>query len=294
VIESGGARPGDAVLITGCSTGLGMETALYLAERGLTVYASMRDLDRQAALLEAAERRRVSLEVLRLDVTDPASIEAAIATAAVDGLYGLVNNAGIGLRGCLEDLALDEIRRVFEVNVLGAMAVTQRVLPHLRTAGRGRVVTISSVAGKIASFGLSAYCASKFALEGFGEALALEIAPFGLKSILIEPGIVKTSRWTINRGTARDALTPASPYHRLFNRHEQIADDIVERSKTRPADVAEAVHRALTVDRPRLRYLVGRPASAAVNFRRYAPAALFERLYFGSLLRRLAHEGRLQ
>ncbi len=149
--EGSGARPGDAVLITGCSTGLGMETALCLAERGLRVYASMRDLDRKDALLEAAERRRVSLEVLQLDVTDPASIEAAIATAAADSLYGLVNNAGIGLRGCLEDLALDEIRRVFEVNVLGAMAVTQQVLPHLRTAGRGRVVTISSVAGKIAS-----------------------------------------------------------------------------------------------------------------------------------------------
>jgi NAD(P)-dependent dehydrogenase (short-subunit alcohol dehydrogenase family) len=112
------------------------------------------------------------------------------------------------------------------------MAVT-RVLPHAG-AGRGRVVTISSVGGKIASFGLTSYCATKFAQEGFGEALALEIAPFGLQSILVEPGIVMTSRWTVNRGTARNALDPGSPYYTMFQRHEAMTVLPGDRAPHRP------------------------------------------------------------
>ena len=283
------AAAGDVVIVTGCSSGLGLETALYLAERGFKVYATVRNLTARAEILQAAERRNVGLEVLALDVTDPASIDTAVTTVGegTGGIYALVNNAGIGLRGCLEDLSLDEVRRVFETNVFGTMAVTQRVLPSMRAAGRGRIVTISSVGGRISSFGLSAYCGSKFAQEGMAEALALEIAPFGLQSIIVEPGIIKTTRWTINRGTAQRALTPESPYQRLFAAHEKIADRIVERSKTRPVDVARTVHHALTTPRPRMRYVVGRPAAAAILLRRYLPNELFERFYFGSLVRQL-------
>lgn len=290
----GGVRPADPVVVTGSSTGLGLETALYLAQHGFKVYATMRDLSKQAATLEAAAQRGVALEVLQLDVTDPASIAAAVDTivSAAGGIYGLVNNAGLGLRGCLEDLSDAEIREVFEANVFGTMAVTQRVLPHMRAAGRGRVITVSSVGGRIATFGLSAYCATKFALEGFGESLALEVAPFGIRSVLIEPGIINTSRWTVNRGTAQRALDPRGPYFTMFRRHEAIADHLVQRSHTTPEHVAKAVHHALTAHRPRLRYIVGRPATAAVTLRRYLPNALFERVYFGSLLRRLTDEGR--
>src|SRR4051812_46453523 len=137
----------NSVLITGSSTGLGLETALYLAERGFRVYATLRDLSQQADILDAAKERQVSLRVLRLDVTDAESIEDAIDTIVAEsgGIFGLVNNAGIGLRGCFEDLSEDEIRQVFEANVFGTMAVTRRVLPHMRVAGRGRVVTITSV-----------------------------------------------------------------------------------------------------------------------------------------------------
>jgi NAD(P)-dependent dehydrogenase (short-subunit alcohol dehydrogenase family) len=286
----------DAVLITGSSTGLGLEAALYLAEHGFQVYATVRDLGSRPEVLEAAERRHVALGVLQLDVTDPFSIDAAVDTilAASGGIFGLVNNAGIGLRGCFEDLAEEEIRRVFDANVSGTMAVTRRVLPHMRAAGRGRVVTISSVGGRIATFGLSAYCATKFAQEGFGEALALEVAPFGIQSILIEPGIIKTSRWTINRGTARHTLDPESPYHAMFRRHEEIADHIAKASKNRPVHVARAVYRALTARQPRMRHVVGRPASIVVALRRHLPGELFERLYFGTLLRRLAYAERPQ
>jgi NAD(P)-dependent dehydrogenase (short-subunit alcohol dehydrogenase family) len=269
-----------------------LETALCLAERGYRVYATVRSLSSQAAVLAEAERRRVALEVVELDVTDRASIDSAVSTvtARSGAIFGLVNNAGIGLRGCLEDLSEDEIRMVYEVNVFGTMAVTQRALAAMRASGRGRIVTISSVGGRIGTFGLSAYCSTKFALEGFAESLAVEIAPFGLRSILIEPGIINTTRWTVNRGLAREACNPKSPYHAMFSRHEAIAGRIARRSRTKPVDVAKAVEHALTVEHPQMRYVVGRPAAAVVALRRYVPSSLFERLYFGSLLRRISHD----
>ncbi len=280
----------DTILVTGSSTGLGLETALHLAGQGFRVFATVRDPDMRAGVLEEAGRRGVALDVVRLDINDPSSIEEAVrgVVDASGGIFGLVNNAGIGLRGCFEDLDDAEIRRVFDTNVFGTMAVTKAVLPHMRAAGRGRVVTITSVGGKIATFGLSAYCSTKFAQEGWGESLALELAPFGIHSILIEPGMIKTSRWSVNRGNAANALNPESAYHAMFVRHEELADRFVDSRKTRPSDVAEAVHRALTARRPRLRYVVGRPAAAALSLRRHLPGELFERIYFGTLLRKLA------
>ena len=206
-------------------------------------------------------------------MTDPSGVESAVEAivAETGGIFGLVNNAGIGLRGCFEDLTEAEIRQVFEANVFGTMAVTRQVLPHMRAAGRGRVVTITSVGARIATFGLGAYCSTKFAQEGFAESLALELAPFGLHSILIEPGMIKTSRWTVNRGTAANAFDSSSPYRELFRRHEELSDRFVESRKTRPVDVAKAVHRALSSRRPRMRYVVGRPASVAVAMRRLLP-----------------------
>jgi NAD(P)-dependent dehydrogenase (short-subunit alcohol dehydrogenase family) len=283
----------DTVLVTGSSSGFGLETSLLLAERGFRVYATVEHEHECPAVLAAASQRGIALRALRLDVTDRASIDAAVAEIAAEAgaIFGLVNNAGLGLRGCFEDLSDEEIRRVFEVNVFGVMAVTQRVLPHMRAARRGRVVTISSIGGMIASFGLAGYCATKFAMEGFGEALSLELAPFGLHSILIEPGIVNTPHWTVNRGTAAAALDPRSPYYRMFQRHEAIADRRTATARTRPLDVARAVHEALTARRPRLRYVVGRPAGLALALRRYLPDELFERLYFGFLLRQITRDG---
>lgn len=283
----------DTVLVTGSSTGLGLETSLHLADRGFKVFAGVRDLGHRPAVLEAARERGVELEVVQLDVTDPSSVDRAVETVVESGggVYGLVNNAGVGLRGCFEDLQMSEIRDVFEANVFGTMAVTRRVLPHMRAAGRGRVVTISSVGGRIATFGLSAYCSTKFAQEGFGESLALELRPFGIRAILIEPGIIKTSRWSVNRGNAAHALDPESPYHAMFVKHEELADRFVETRKTRPTHVAHAVHRALTSRRPRMRYVVGRPAWLALALRGLLPDRVFDGLYFGALLRRIRDDG---
>jgi NAD(P)-dependent dehydrogenase (short-subunit alcohol dehydrogenase family) len=289
-IQKGRAgSPSDTVIVTGSSTGLGLETALTLAAEEFVVFATVRDLAQRADVLQQAAERGVNVAVLKLDLTDRASIDEAVGTVltATGGVFGLVNNAGVGLRGCLEDCSEEEIRSVFEANVLGTIAVTRAVLPHMRAAGCGRVVTVSSVGGRVCGFGVPIYCASKFAQEGLGEGLALELAPFGIQSVIVEPGIIKTSRWSQRRGTAEGAKDAGSPYHDLFWASEAEADAIVERNRTRPEDVARTIHHALTVEQPRMRYVVGRGANLAIRLRRYLPETLFERLYYGRQVQRL-------
>lgn len=283
------ARVGDSVIVTGSGTGLGQATALYLAERGFRVFATIRNERQRDALTQAARDRGLELDVLHLDLTDRDSIETAVhaVVAACGSIFALVNNAGIGLRGCVEDCSEDEIRQLFETNVLGTVSVTQAVLPHMREAGCGRIVTISSVGGRVCGFGVTMYCASKFAQEGLGEGLAQELAPFGIQSVIVEPGMIETTRWSLHRGTAARASDAAGPYHDLFWASEAIADKIVERSPTRPDDVAHAIHAALTAREPKLRYVVGRGAKVVLFLRRLLPPSLFDRLYFGGHIRRL-------
>ncbi|MBW2146862.1 MAG: SDR family oxidoreductase [Deltaproteobacteria bacterium] len=283
----------NSVLVTGASTGLGLEIALYLAERGFEVYASMRDLRRRAGMDKAAAHREIQLHVLQLDIRKKNEIDKAMRTVVErsGGIYALVNNAGIGLRGYFEDLSEEEIRSVFETNVFGTMAMTRAVLPHMRAAKQGRIVFVTSVGGLIGSLAVSAYCATKFAQEGFGESLAQELVPFGIHVSLVEPAIIKTERWGANRAVARGALNPQSPYHAWFRGSESLADHLVETSPTKPVDVARAVHRALIARRPSLRYMVGRRASLVMMLRRYLPGGLFERLYFGEAVRRVTKTG---
>jgi NAD(P)-dependent dehydrogenase (short-subunit alcohol dehydrogenase family) len=278
-----------SVLVTGAGNGLGLETALFLAERGMRVYATMRDLAKRETLDQAAASRGVQLQVLQLDITDSASIDSAVRTIVAEcgGIYGLVNNAGIGLRGYFEDLSDAEIRQLFETNVFGTMAMIRAVLPPMRAARRGRVVIVTSIGGRLASIGVSAYCATKFAQEGLGESLAQEVVPFGIYVSLVEPAIIKTERWDLHRSIASGATNPDSPYAAWFHEAERRADRLVATSPTTPPDVATAIYTALTAERPRLRYLVGRRATLAVKLRRYLPEPLFERLFFGEAVRRI-------
>jgi len=277
----------NSVLITGAGTGIGLATALYLAEHGFQVYASVPDLGQQEGVDTAAAEHGVSLRVLQLDVTDQSTIESAVGTVIAEsgGIYGVVNSAGLGLRGFFEDLSEAEIRRLFHVNVFGVMAVTRAVLPHMRVARRGRIVIITSAGGRIASMTISAYCASKFALEGFGESLALEVAPLDLHVSLIEPGLVLTPHFTVNRGRAAAATDPSSPYYAWFVQHEKTVDDILRTRRIVPMDVAKVVAQALTAKRPRLRYVVGWRAKLLISLRRHLPGELFERIYFGQIIR---------
>jgi NAD(P)-dependent dehydrogenase (short-subunit alcohol dehydrogenase family) len=284
-----GDEPRNSVLVTGAAGSLGLETALTLAGRGFRVFAGVRDPADHAGIREAARQRGVPVEAMTLDVSNEASVAAAVGRVvdAAGGLYGVVNNAGIQMRGYFEDLDEAEIRRVFEVNLFGAMRVTRHALRHLRAAGCGRIVMMSSIAGRLGSMGLSAYVASKFALEGFAESLALEVEPLGIRVAIVEPGIVRTDIWGKNRRIASRALDPARPYFEWFNRAEQEADRLVQSSTLTPAVVAAEVARAMTEPRPRLRYMVGGRASLVVALRRHLPGELFERLYFGEVLRRI-------
>ncbi|MCB0228292.1 MAG: SDR family NAD(P)-dependent oxidoreductase, partial [Anaerolineae bacterium] len=171
------------VLITGAGTGLGLETALTLAGRGFTVFASVLDAEQQARVASEASQRGVTLNTPIMDVTDEESVQATIdaIVAAPGALLGVVHNAGISLRGYFEDCDDDEIRRVFEVNLIGAMTVTRAVLPTMRAAGLGRLIFVSSIGARVASMGRTAYCASKFALEGFAESLMQEVIPLGIQ-----------------------------------------------------------------------------------------------------------------
>src|SRR5262249_12138831 len=137
----------------------------------------------------------------------------------------------------------------------------------------------------------SSYCATKFAQEGFGESLAQEVMPFGIYVSLVEPAIIKNERWGVNRNIAKGALDPASPYSAWFREAERLADRIVDTSPTKAVDVVKAVHRVLTAQRPRLRYMVGRRAGLVVALRRYLPRDFFDQLYFGTIVRRVTKAG---
>jgi NAD(P)-dependent dehydrogenase (short-subunit alcohol dehydrogenase family) len=277
----------DAVLITGSGTGIGLATAIQLARRGFLVFASVPDLAQRDGIEAAAHKYGASVRILRLDVTDADSIRRAVDLVASEtgGVYGVVHSAGIGLRGFFEDISEAELRRMFDVNVFGVMAVTRAVLPVMRAQRRGRIVILSSSAGRIPSVTLSGYSAGKFALEGFGESLSLEVGPFGIYVSLIEPGIVMTPHFTVHRGRAEAATKPDSPYYDWFKQHEALVDSILQQRRITPTDVARAIEKALTERRPSLRYVVGTGARLMIAFRRYLPVSLFERIYAGQLSR---------
>jgi NAD(P)-dependent dehydrogenase (short-subunit alcohol dehydrogenase family) len=250
-----------SVLVTGASTGIGRACALDLDRRGLRVFAGVRkEADGDALRAESSR-----IEPVILDVTDQASIEAAVKTIG-DVLYGLVNNAGITVAGPLEYLPVDDVRRQFEVNAFGQLAATQAFLPAIRNA-RGRIVFMSSVGGRVPSAPfLSPYNASKHAIESFGDALRVELAPWGIHVALIEPGSVATPIWDKGVSAAtemRKGLPPEAEerYGEAADRAQKLAEATGKRGI--PAQkVAEKVAHALLARHPRARYLVGADARA--------------------------------
>jgi NAD(P)-dependent dehydrogenase (short-subunit alcohol dehydrogenase family) len=270
----------DIALVTGASSGLGLLAAVELARVGFRVVASMRDLARRGPVEEAARRAGVHVHVCQLDVTDPSSIESAVAHARTlaPRLAVLVNNAGFTMDGFFEDLSDDDLKAQFDTNVFGLAAVTRACLPAMRDHRDGRVINISSISGRFAGPGYAAYCASKWAVEGLSEALRFELIPFGIYVVLIEPGgFYKTDILTRNRRLATRAHDPSSPYFRATQRMDALIAQMSTRMAGDPGRVSRTIVEAATARHPALRYRVGREAFWKALRRRFMPARWNER-----------------
>jgi NAD(P)-dependent dehydrogenase (short-subunit alcohol dehydrogenase family) len=238
----------------------------------------MRNLEKASELRKIIESERLPIELAQLDVCDDSSVKEAVAQILQKSgrIDVLVNNAGYGLRGAIEEVSLDEWKRQFETNFYGVIRVTQAVLPHMRAQRSGAIVNISSVLGRMAIPFSGPYTASKFALEGLTETLRYELAPWNIKVVLIEPGFIATN-FQQNAQLAQAAQSQDSPYA-LF---KQASGRRVQRNIYRaapPERVAEVIYRAITHPRPKLRYAVGRDARLVLPLRRFLPEGLFERI----------------
>ncbi|MBA2625743.1 MAG: SDR family oxidoreductase [Acidimicrobiia bacterium] len=275
------------VLLTGCSTGFGRLSALRFARSGDTVVATMRDpspsSSKAAELHRARDEEGLALELVPLDVTDDASVEAAVSGAVErhGGIDVLVNNAGLGISGAVEEVTDGDARSVFETNVFGAMRVTRAALPAMRAAGRGVIVNVSSVAGRVTPPFGGWYSASKYALEALSEALHFELGPFGIRVVLIEPGGFPTE-FDTNR---MDASASTSAYADLEERWDKAYGNLPGRDGTPadPEDVAAAIQDAATDPATPLRRLVGADAEMIGALRADLDDAAFERTIRGAL-----------
>lgn len=272
-------------LITGAGSGIGRDLTLLLAGAGMRVYATMRKPERMAEVQELVDAAGLSalVTIRPLDVTRPEEIQTIRETILRDEaeLLGqgatlvLINNAGFGIAGAVEDLQIEDFRNIMETNYFGVVGLTKAFLPELRFAGRGRIIQISSGFGRVGAPLISAYNASKFALEGFSEALRYEMLPFGVFVSLIEPGPVKTE---FNDNMAESPGHADSPYSKLYKR----ADIVVENSRpvaSEARDVSKAVLKAIQAKYPALRYEVGIGGLLAKVTNQFAPQNLLEGIY---------------
>src|SRR5580658_407504 len=220
-------------LISGAGSGLGMESALFLAARNFRVYGTVLTEAEQQDLLAEAARRQTQVSALQMDVTRRPDIDRAVATVMREAgrIDAVVHFAGMGLRGFFEDLSMQEIRRLYDVNVFGIMELTQAVLPHMRARRSGRIVITASAAGRMGEMSIAGYSSGKFAVVGLGECLRHEMALLNIHVSVLEPGLIYTPHFGINRNRARRAVDPASPYYFWFCQHEAIVDNLLATNK---------------------------------------------------------------
>ncbi|MFJ4623434.1 oxidoreductase [Streptomyces sp. NPDC088812] len=262
-------------LVTGASSGIGESTALRLQKAGFTVYGAARRVDRMGALAAAGVR------TLALDVTDGTSAKHAIGRIIEDEgrIDVLVNNAGYGSYGALEDVPLDEARAQIDVNLFGLARLTQLVLPHMRAQRSGTIVNISSMGGRFATPMGAWYHASKFAVEGLSDALRLELKRFHIDVVLIEPGSIRTEWGGIAAGKLR-TISGRGPYAEQAEAMAKSLESSTQgaRMTSPPSVIADAVTKAATTRRPRIRYRVGFGARPLILLSRLLPARAFDTL----------------
>ncbi len=289
--------PAQPVLITGCSSGIGRATAISLHDAGLGVYATAR---REDAVADLADR---GIRTLTLDVTDETSMARAVAAVEADaGAVGvLINNAGYGLYGPVEQQPMAEVRRQFETNVFGLVRLTQLVLPGMRRRGGGRIINVSSMGGRATLPGGAFYHASKYAVEALSDALRMEVAQFGIDVVLIEPGPVRTPWNEVAAASLSTAVPAASapaevpaasapaevPAHAVSDPYAAYKAAVgasfttaqtgmLARLGSKPEDIATVITRAVTARRPRTRYLINPVAKGVVAAHRLLPGRAYD------------------
>ena len=269
-------------LVTGSSSGIGLETALALARDGYETYASMRDIKKSAELEYAAKKEKLKIKIIELDVDEEESIISAIKKISSDSgrLDVLVNNAGYGQFGCTEDITLDDFRKQFETNFFSIVKIIQEVSPIMRNQKSGIIVNISSVVGKIGLPGSPAYISTKFALEGFSECLRYELGQFGIKTTLIEPGVIKTNFFN----SMKIPESKKDPKYKELTDHILAGLKMMAEMGTPPSQVADVIMKAINSDEILPRYIVGtdaamfmeaKQAKTDLEFEKYMSKELF-------------------
>jgi NAD(P)-dependent dehydrogenase (short-subunit alcohol dehydrogenase family) len=264
--------PDKIALLTGASSGFGLLTSIELAKAGFRVVATMRDLGRRDKLDQAAAAAGLAsqIDVRALDVTNfdamPSFVDAVVRDHG--RIDVLVNNAGFAVAGFAEDIQLDELRRQFETNFFGAVAMSKAVLPAMRRQRSGHIIQVSSISGLHGSVTVSSYSASKHALEGWSESLRLEVNGLGIKVVLVEPGAFATDIWTRGAVMGKKATQEASPN---FQRSLRMRERIQKLPKADPVEVARVIAAIAQDPNPKLRYLVGRDAKVQLALKRILP-----------------------
>jgi NAD(P)-dependent dehydrogenase (short-subunit alcohol dehydrogenase family) len=268
------------VLITGGTSGLGCAAAELLALKGYRVFAGGRSSSRREELGRFARDNSLSIQPIELDVCDDDSVSHAVAeierrAGAVDIL---INNAGIAYGATMEEISLADLRKQFETNFFGVLRVTKRVLPGMRQRQRGRIINMSSISGRIAIPIMGSYASSKFALEAVSDSMRLELHPFGIRVILIEPGYIATNMNHTAEELSSAYITGAekSPYAGVYRSFLDSWEKERKTSRYVPADCARVVLGAIEDKRPRARYVVTRPAKLAILLKRILPEAAFD------------------
>lgn len=262
-------------LVTGSSSGIGLETSLALSRDGYHTFASMRNISKGKDLEEIAKKENLPIDIIELDVDKEESIVAAIKKIIDDSgrIDVLINNAGYGQFGCTEDVSIEEFRKQFETNFFSIVRIIQEICPIMRKQNSGKIINISSVAGRMGLPGSPAYISSKFALEGLGECLRYELGQFGIKTTLIEPGVIKTNFF--------DSMK--IPESKTDPKYKELTDHILSGLKmmvqmgTEPAQVSQVIMKALHDDEMLPRYVVGTDAAMFMEAKKMKTDLEFEK-----------------
>src|SRR5215204_2287983 len=244
-------------VVTGSSTGIGYETSLILARNGFLTYATMRNLNKSENIKMVIAKENLPIQIKQLDVTEDVSVKNAIRSISSETgrIDVLVNNAGYGLNGAFEDLAMDEIKAQYETNVFGLIRTIQAVLPIMRSQKSGTIVNISSGAGRFGFPSGSAYVSTKFAVEGLSESMSYELEPFGIRVVIVEPGVIRTN-FGDGLVVAKKSQDPNSPYSQMIQKIATSFEEMMKNASS-PDLVAKVVLNAIKDENPSLRYLAG-------------------------------------